>query len=608
MTPARRPLDWEVLRLRLVAGAMAAGFLALGVALWRVQVASGHRYETDLAKQSIRRVRLPGIRGRIYDRSGRALAENRPGYAVVVYLEELRQPGSWERTVEHVDATLDELAARLGLPREVSAEDIRRHIRRRLPLPLFAWTDVSEETVARWAEQTPGLPGIDLYTEPVRAYPHGETACHLLGHVGRADIAQFEDQPYHYYLPEMAGRSGLERAYDEALRGRAGGRLVRVDVSGFRHGDMGVREPVAGDDLLLTLDLGVQALAERALGGQAGAVVVIDPRNGDVLALASRPGFDPNAFVPSLPAALWESLRDDPRKPLLNRAVAGAYPPGSTFKPVVAMAALANGRARASAEFSCSGVFLLGTHPFACWYAPGHGTIDLRQALRYSCNVYFYRLALQAGPDYVWHMAAALGLGRPSGIDLDYEVGGLVPDDAWKRRTAGDAWRDGDTCNLAIGQGALTATPVQMAVVAAALANGGRVVRPRLVSATRAQGESAFRRRAAQPAADLHWDPAQLAAVREGMRDVVQAPDGTGRRARVPGVTIAGKTGTAQYGPGETNLHRGWMIAFAPFDTPRYAAAMVIEEAESGGGTVAPRLQVLLRGLFPSAPPEGGAG
>ncbi len=248
-------------------------------------------------------------------------------------------------------------------------------------------------------------------------------------------------------------------------------------------------------------------------------------------------------------------MRDDPRKPLLNRAVAGAYPPGSTFKPVVAMAALANGRARASAEFSCSGVFLLGTHPFACWYAPGHGTIDLRQALRYSCNVYFYRLALQAGHGLrLAHGRARSGSDGRRGIDLDYEVGGLVPDDAWKRRTAGDGWRDGDTCNLAIGQGALTVTPLQMAVVAAALANGGRVVRPRLVSATRAQGESAFRRRAARARGRPALGPG---AARGRARGHARRRHGARRhRAAAPACpasTIAGKTGTAEYGPGETN-------------------------------------------------------
>jgi penicillin-binding protein 2 len=233
----------------------------------------------------------------------------------------------------------------------------------------------------------------------------------------------------------------------------------------------------------------------------------------------------------------------------------------------------------------------------------------MQEALRDSCNVYFFRLALAAGPEAVQRAAEAVGLGRRTGIDLDYEVPGLVPTDAWKRRAWRDAWRDGDTCNLAIGQGALVATPLQMAGVAAALANGGFVHRPHLVRATRAPGEAAFRRAAPPPAVDLAWNPAWMRTVRDGMRDVVMDERGTGRRAAIPGVSVAGKTGTAEYGPKEEGRKRGWMLAFAPFEAPRYAVAMVVEEAESGGLTVAPRMRALLEGLFAAAPgPEGENG
>ena len=590
--------DVEIVRLRLLFAVMLMAFLGLGSALWRIQVAHGKSYQKDLMKQSVRRVRLPGVRGCIFDRNGVRLADNRPSYCIAVYLEELRQAGAWKRTITKIEKQIDELAAALNIEKEISGDDIKAHIKKRLPLPLLAWRDVDESVVARLAEQVKVQPGVDVYVEPARIYPQGNLACHVLGYVGRADPPQDEEEPFHYYLPEMTGKSGIEKKYDGILRGEAGGRLMRVDVSGFRHDDLAVKEPRSGRDVFLALDVKVQRLAEEAIRDQRGAVAVLDPSNGDVLALASSPGFDPNEFMPVISMERWKELVEDEQRPLLNRTVAGAYAPGSTFKPVVILAALENKTIDSRTAFTCPGHFMLGRARFNCWYSPGHGTLTTRESLQHSCNVFLFRTALACGYESIYHMAVALGLGRKTDVSLDYELAGLVPDDAWKRRTYGDGWRDGDTCNLSIGQGALLVTPLQMAVLAATIANGGHVYRPRLVMALREPGEEQLRSIPSQVVNEMNWSRATTDLVRGGMRDVVMTREGTGKLAAVPGVTMAGKTGTAEYGRKEEGKKLAWMIAFAPFDHPRYAVAIMIEDAVSGGSSAAPKVQKLMRGLF----------
>jgi penicillin-binding protein 2 len=605
----RTATDRETLRIRLLQAGMILSLALIAAMLWRIQVARGDEYRQDVTRQSIRRIRTPGVRGLVYDRHGAVLAGNRPKYNIAVFLEELRQPGARARTLDRVEALLDEMGRRLGRPAAIDREDIAIHFQRRLPLPILAWEDLDEEMLARWAEQAVGLPGIDLFVESAREYPLGRTACHVLGYVGRADPNEPEGEEFDYYLPDSEGKRGVEKTFDEDLRGRAGGELVRVDVTGYRYRDPTLdarrREARRGEDVYLALDADIQKHAEESLRGTSGAVVVMDPLNGDVLAMASEPGFDPNRFVPSISSAEWRALMDDALRPMLHRAMSGVYPPGSTFKPVVAMAALANGLSVPEQTWNCPGHFQLGRARFHCWYTAGHGRLDMRQSLQHSCNVYYYHLGLQVGPEAIAHMAEAMGFGARTGIDLDGEQAGLVPSPAWKRRRFGDAWRDGDTCNLSIGQGALLATPLQMAMITCALANGGTVFRPRIALGVGRPHTSAYREIPVKVLNELNWDPAHVRVIRGGMRDVVMSPNGTGRLARIGAVPVAGKTGTAEYGRKEDRLKRGWMIAFAPVDAPRVAVAMLIEEAVSGGTTAAPRLRRLLEGLFEAPAAEG---
>lgn len=599
------PWDDEFLRVRLVLAVMLLMMVFLGGWLWHIQVTRGPRYEEDQNKQSMRRVRLPGVRGRLYDREGRVVADNQPSYTISIYLEELRQPGPWDRTIDRVESLISDLDRILGVPSSLTRQDIKNHIRRRLPLPLIAWRDLDERAMARFAEQAGRIPGVDIQAESTRFYPFHKLAGQTVGYVGRADIEQDEEEPYHYYLPEVTGRSGLEKSLDDYLRGEAGGRLLRVDVTGYRRYDFKQREPKPGQDVMLTIDMRAQELAEKVLGNDPGAVAVLDPRNGDVLALASNPGFDPNDFIPGISSARWRELNEDPHTPLLNRAVAGGYAPGSTFKVVTALAGLESGRCNPNDVYNCPGYFQLGRATFRCWYHPGHGAVTLRRAIEQSCNVYLFHVGLAAGPERIYEMARRMGLGAKTGVDLDFEIAGLVPNEAWKRSEMHDGWRDGDTCNMSIGQGALVATPLQMAQVAGLVANGGRMYRPRLVRGVRDFGDGTFVMQPPELEREMHWDPADIDLVRQGMRDVVNGERGTARRVALPGITVAGKTGTAEFGRKEDRKRHAWMIAFAPFEAPRYAVALLVDEGLSGGETAAPRVRELLQGLFAPASAEG---
>jgi penicillin-binding protein 2 len=587
-----RPLNKELVRIKIVAGAMLAGLLLLGGVLWREQVVKGQEYKHSLDRQSMRRVRLPAVRGLILDRNGICLARNRPSYCIAMYVEELRKPGKREKTVEEVDRLIVELSELLGIPREVDKDDIRKHLRISMPMPFLAWRGISEEVLSRWSERTIRQRGIDVYVEPVREYPQGHTLGHVLGYVRRADPPEDLEFPYHYYLAEMEGGEGIEKSMNEKLCGESGGRLIRVDASGFRHEEMAEREPREGRNLVLTIDSEIQKIAEEVLGDVRGAAVILDPRNGDVIAMASAPSFDPNVFVPRILHDAWNRLNTDSRLPLFNRCISGTYPPGSTFKPLVALAALDSGTVTSAEKLACPGYFDLGKARFHCWNRRGHGKLAMRKAIEQSCNAYFCQLGLECGYEHIFRAAYRVGYGKRTGIELRGEARGLLPGDAWKRRARGDAWRSGDTCNVSIGQGALAVTPLQMAVLTATVANGGQLYRPRLVMGESSRGELIQ---------NVGWSSKSLSLVRGGMYDVMQAETGTGKRGKIDAVEMGGKTGSAEYGPKLSNGKRKkhvWMIVFAPFATPRYAVAMVVEDGTSGGITVAPRIRELMTGIF----------
>jgi penicillin-binding protein 2 len=592
-------------RLYAVMACMGIGFLVLTGTLFRLQVARVSQFESRQKIQSLRRVRLPGIRGKIYDRNGLCLADNRPTYSIALFPEEIRCSGAFSKTIDRAHEVMCEVAGITGLDPVLSREDIRKHINWYRPYPLILWRDVSAQAMARVAEQGTDIPGADIYVQATRTYPYGPQTAHLIGYAREAEPDPENEERYNYYLPEISGHAGLEKLFDPFLRGEAGAKLVQVDVAIYRHGELAVRSPKAGGDLRLTIDIDVQMLAQDALEGCRGAVVVLDPDNGDVLAMVSAPGFDSNLFVPYITTKDWNRLSEDPASPMLNRAVAGQYPPGSTFKPLVGLAAATADPSAPRTVYDCPGSLQVGNRAFHDWNPRGHGKLNMRQALEESANTYFFKTALHCGWRPIIEQARAVGLGQKTGVEVGFEEPGLVPDDQWKRSDGRGGWSDGDTCNLAIGQGYLLVTPVQMAMVTATIANGGWLYRPRLVQAYRPSEEKTFIDNPSRRVGKMAWPAEALNAVRGGMRDVVMSPKGTGRNAAVEGLVYAGKTGTAEYGRISEGKKHTWMIAFAPFDEPKYAVAFLIEDGVSGGTTVAPRMKILMEGLYEKMKREG---
>ncbi len=583
------------------------GFLVLGVSLYRLQTEKAGEFAEVETTQTTRRISVPALRGRILDRSGHVLADCRPSRCIVCNLEELQQRGGRSNTVNAIDMAVDALSEAIGVTRTITREQIASHVARASALPLAVWRDLDERSFARFAERADMFPGFALSVRAERRYPYGTLAAHVIGYTGRGrpgeDSAALpaEAQGAHFFEElEMKGRKGVEGFYNRYLAGFPGERFLRVDARGFRPRQSAGKEladaaaddvaPADGLDLELTLDIGVQEELERQLEGVTGAGVVLDPRDGAVIAMASAPTFDPNDCIPRLSAAVYASLTNAPAKRGQNRAISEAYAPGSTFKPITALAALATGWLPDD-MYDCIGVYQLGQWKLRCWDYYGHGPINMRQALEHSCNTFFCNIGSAIGTNALIEAAHAFGLGECTGIDIGGETPGVVPDESWKMLHYREKWYPGDTCQMSIGQGMLLVTPLQMAVVAAALGNGGTVVKPYLHKKEGEATPSQARGRSV-PFPEEHLD-----LIREGMRDVVTS--GTGKKIAADlAVTCAGKTGTAEIGKGDTKRKNTWVIAFAPYENPTAAVAMIVERGESGGKTVGPRVNAVLAKIF----------
>lgn len=600
MMRIRRTERLDNLRLYVVLIGMVTAFVVLAGSLWRLQVAHVSQFESRQNNQSLRRVRLPGIRGKIFDRNGLCLADNRPNYTIALFPEEIRCPGL-SNTVNRAMSVVNDISEITGLEPVVDRRDILRHIHGYRPIPKVLWSDINPFVMARFAEQSKNIPGVDICTEAARKYPYGPYTSHLIGYVGEIEPEKSSDEEkFNYNLDEMVGRAGLEKLFDPFLRGEAGAKLVQVDVGIYRYRDLALRAPKRGGDIRLTLDMEIQLLAHQALGDQRGSVVVLDPNNGDVLAMLSAPGFDANLFVPYITSRDWKRLSQDPDKPLLNRSVAGVYPPGSIYKPLVGLAASTVNPESIYTVYDSPSTFRIGRRTV---HTHGHGEVDMQEAIEQSANVYFFKTALENGWEPIIKESLAIGLGKKTGVEVDFERPGLVPDAEWQRKTGHGGWTDGDTCNLSIGQGYLGVTPIQMAMCTATIANGGYLYKPRLVKAYREAGADGFVETPLRRVGKMNWSDQALDVVRYGMLDVIWGEHGTAKKARVDGLDFGGKTGTAEYG--NKGKNHTWMIAFAPFDSPQYAIAFLIEDGASGGATVGPRLKILMEGLYKKMQREG---
>jgi penicillin-binding protein 2 len=479
-------------------------------------------------------------------------------------------------------------------------------------------SDVSWDQRARVESHLFELPGVITDVRPRRDYLEGELAAHLLGQLGEIRKQQLETREFaEYRAGEVVGQTGVERLMENALRGREGGRNVVVDVAGRVVDVLGERAPDPGGNVVLTLDLDLQRAAEEGfrpevIGGQGkiGALVALDPRNGDVLAMVSKPSFDPNSFAGGVDTQTWQKLTSDPLRPLQNRVLAGQYPPGSTYKAIVATAALAEGVVSPQEKLFCPGTYRLGNRTYRCWKPGGHGWMDLRDAIKHSCDVYFYQLGLRLGVDRIAHIADSFHLGRRSGIPLGDEQPGLVPTSTWKQNRFAERWMDGETLSTAIGQGFDLVTPVQLAIAYAALANGGVVLRPRVVLRSAGRDGAIVDADPPEVIGHVAAPPEALARVRDALEAVVAEPGGTGGLARVPGLRVAGKTGTAQVVhlkhtedleddevPFEYRDH-AWFVAFAPVDDPQIVVAVLVEHGGHGGSAAAPIAQRVISTWF----------
>ncbi len=581
-------------RRALLLGAGQLGlFGLLAGRLYYLQVVTADEYALLADENRINHRLLPPARGRIFDRHGVPLARNSPTYRVLVIREQTAD----------LRATLGALARLIPVPEEHIEEVIAEAARRRRFVPITVQEDLTWTELSRVAVNAPDLPGVSLDAGLLRDYPAGPIMAHILGYVGPVSESELNGDPL-LELPEFrTGKNGIEKIYDQVLRGRAGISRFEVNALGREIKELYRSEGEPGRDLSLTIDLDLQRYVhERLSGEQSAAVVVLDVHTGDVLALASVPTFDPRAFIDGLSRDTWRTLTTNANAPLVNKAIGGQYPPGSTFKIIVALAALEAGVTGPDYEVFCPGYVKLGDHEFHCWKRWGHGRLKLVEALAQSCDVYFYDLARRLGVDAIADMARRFGLGQTLGIDLPGERSGLVPDRAWKRATRGVPWQLGETLITGIGQGYMQATPLQLAVMTARIANGGRAVSPRLVHTEPAAGDAP----GPEPPAALGVSDWSFRFVRQGMYEVVNGEHGTARQASLgnPQVALAGKTGTSQvrrisHAERATTVRKNedkpWeerdhalFVAFAPFREPRYALAVVVEHGGSGAATAAP--------------------
>jgi len=597
--------------------------------LWYVQIARGADYAAKMGNRSHVTVRIPAVRGEILDRNGVKLVENRASFEVDFYLpdmvrayrdskgtlplttyrgrvhnmpRDLKEADVVKIVSEEVIPRLEEL----GLAQDYNSGALQVHYRNNREVPYSYRQDLDFEQMAVFSEKNLGLPGVNVTVKPVRWYVYGSMAAHLLGYVGMPnDFDKLPDiRNFNFYEPDMEGKAQIELYLNEALKGHAGVRVMQRNVKGVIEGEVKRTEPIQGNNVFLTIDARIQFITEQALRAVGrGAAVVVSPKTGDILAMASVPSYDPNVFIPSIGAKEWTELTKDETNPLLNRAIS-AYAPGSTYKIPIAVAGLRAGIENRT--FNCSGGIQYGDKFMRCWIADkngAHGTIGLSDAIKVSCNAFFYQFGNAAGIDQIVAVGNMLGLGQKSGLPLSGEAPGVLPGPEWLALTNPRArWTSGLTANTAIGQGDVLASPLQMAMVVAAVANGGNVFYPRLIDRVVSQEGKVEAQEPSRLRANLLTDAGltdeQLEKVRRGMWKVVNEGGGTAGRARIKGVEVAGKTGTAQFWRSGVKDNHTWFISFAPYEDPQYAVVVFVQGAKSGGGVSAPIAAEILENIF----------
>ena len=592
---------------------------AIAWRLWEVQVLKGSEYASRVSSGSQVTVRLPAVRGEILDRNGIKLVENRASFEVDFYLPDMvraykeakgalpmvsyrgkvhNMPRDLKEAdvVKIVSETVIPRFEEIGVAKDYSANALQIHYRTNREVPYNYRQDLNFNEMALLSEKNLGLAGVNVSVKPVRWYVYGSMAAHILGYVGSPrDLDKLPDlRSFNFYEPDVEGKAQIELSMNEHLKGKPGARILRRNAKGVIEGESSRREPVQGNNVHLTLDAKIQAIAEEALRVVGrGAAVVLDPRNGDILAMASVPSYDPNVFIPSISATDWKNINKDETNPMVNRAIS-AYAPGSTYKIPIALAGMRAGLEDKS--FSCYGGVQYGDKYMRCWIAEKkrtHGQLSLEDAIKVSCNAYFYQFGNAAGIEQIVAIGNMLGLGQKSGIPISGESPGVLPGPEWLNIINPRArWSNGLTANTAIGQGDVLASPLQMAIVTAALANGGTVYYPRLIDRIVSQDGKVVQQDPPRVRSNLLTDAgltaAQVNHVRQGMWCVVNEGGGTAGRAKNSDIPTAGKTGTAQFWRSGVKDNHTWFISFAPFENPEYVVVVFVQGAKSGGGVSAP--------------------
>jgi penicillin-binding protein 2 len=571
---------------------MGIAFFLLVVRLWYLQVIRGSELRKLSENNRIRIRENPADRGMVLDRKGRVLAQNRPSFEVYLVPEDLKgNPEVVERVGEILNLVEDEIQEKLNT------------LKRRAPFkPMKVKADIEWKELALLETNRVHLPGLVVDVRPRRSYNYGDLASHLLGYMGEVDendLRQARDNRYR--MGAFVGKYGVEHRWESDLRGVDGGRQIEVDAMGREIKPLQSVKPIPGSNLYLTIDLDLQRAAEEAFQDKNGALVAMDPQTGRVLAMLSKPSFDPGVFARNISLEEWQSLVENPSHPLQNKVIQGQYPPGSVFKIITAIAGLESGAITPQTQFVCTGAYTYGNRDFRCAKEGGHGTLSLHRALAQSCDVFFYQVGLKTGVDRIAHYAREFGLGRPTGIPLLNEKSGTVPSSAWKKKRFGTPWYSGETLSVAIGQGYINVTPIQLLTLISAVANGGRLYAPQVVE--KVENISGFPFKEYPPVESGRIDVSEktLQIVREGLLGAVNEPGGTGWASALKGVMVAGKTGTAQVVRMEKNFRKGdtmrlpqrlrdhgWFVAFAPYEDPKIAVVVLVEHGGFGGAVAAP--------------------
>ena len=584
-------------------------FFLIFIRLWSLQVIKGNDLRRLSENNCIRLRENPADRGMLLDRKGRILAHNRPSFEVYLVPEDLKaNPEALIKVGEMLNMTQDEIE-----------EKIKAQKRRAPFKPVKIKSDIDWNELALLESNRVHLPGLIVDVRPRRAYDYGVLASHLIGYLGEVDeneLKQSKETPYR--MGALIGKYGVEYRWENDLRGVDGGRQIEVDALGREIRPLGIVEPFPGNNLFLTIDLDLQKTAEEAYQDKNGALVAMDLKTGRLLAMVSKPSFEPDIFARNILPEEWKSLVENPHHPLQNKGIQGQYPAGSVFKIITAIAGLESGMITPNTQFICTGAFHYGNRDFRCWKEGGHGAISLQRAIVESCDIYFYQAGLKVGVDLIAHYANEFGLGRVTGISLPHEKQGTVPSSSWKKKRFGVPWYSGETLSFSVGQGYLNVTPLQLLMLISGVANGGKLYLPQVVE--KVENIYGDRLKEYPPVelrrADVSEKTFQI--VQEALRGAVNDPHGTGWTCALKDVKVAGKTGTAQVVRMPENFKKGdmnrmplkfrdhaWFVAYAPFEDPKISIAVLVEHGGFGASAAAPIAKKVIErylNLKPSPP------